>query len=105
MSIVRIKDKRTGVTYVYDQDKGVYDPKTKTHRTHRVLIGKVAPETGETVPTRGWGKNRIKGPAGEELKDWRKVVNGLRAEVDQLRAECTKMRISIADLQEALKKK
>ena len=58
MSTVRRKDKRIGVTYVYEQEKGVWDPQKKQMRSKRTLIGKIDPETGEVVPTKGWGKNR-----------------------------------------------
>ena len=58
MSTVRRKDKRIGVTYVYEQEKGVWGPQKKQMRSKRTLIGKIDPETGEVVPTKGWGKNR-----------------------------------------------
>ena len=40
MSIVRRKGKRIGVTYVYGQEKGVWDPQKKQMRSKRTLIGK-----------------------------------------------------------------
>ena len=46
-----IKRKIKGVTYVYKQTK-TYNPETKQSTTKQVLIGKIDPETGETVPTR-----------------------------------------------------
>ena len=58
MSIVRRKGKRIGVTYVYKQEKGVWDIQKKQMRSKRTLIGKIDPETGEVVPTKVWGKNR-----------------------------------------------
>ena len=53
MSTVRRKDKRIGVTYVYEQEKGVWDPQKKQMRSKRTLIGKTDPETWEVVPTKG----------------------------------------------------
>ena len=58
MSIVKIKDKRLGVTYVYEQQKSVWDPEKKQARSTRKLIGKIDPATGGIIPTRGWGHNR-----------------------------------------------
>ncbi|MBR6416506.1 MAG: hypothetical protein IKS22_10435 [Bacteroidales bacterium] len=101
MSVVKIKDKRNGVTYVYEQDKGVYDPETKQTRTHRVLIGKIDPSTGEMVPTRGWGKNRMRGPVPGEAGDWRRVVNEMREDIGVLRRELAEVRLALARMQEA----
>ena len=39
------------MTYVYGQEKGVWDPQKKQMRSKRTLIGKIDPETGEVVPT------------------------------------------------------
>lgn len=97
MTIVKIKDKRRGVTYVYEQDKGVYDPVKKQTRSHRVLIGKIDPQTGEVVPTRGWGKNRKKGPEGGP-SDWKSMLEEMRLRMDEMDREIAKLRIELAEL-------
>jgi len=51
MSIVKIRDKRIGVTYVYEQEKSVWDPVKQQSRSKRTLIGKLDEKTGEIVPT------------------------------------------------------
>ena len=50
MSLVKLKDKRTGVTYVYESES-YWDKEKKQPRSHRKLIGKVDDATGEIIPT------------------------------------------------------
>ena len=52
MSTVYQKDKRSGITYVYESISR-WDKEKKQSRSKRTLIGKVDKETGETVPTDG----------------------------------------------------
>ena len=52
MAILKILDKRTGITYVYESSS-YWDKKKKQPRSKRTLIGKVDPKTGEVVPTDG----------------------------------------------------
>lgn len=51
MSIVKLKNKRSGVTYVYESES-YWDKEKKQPRSKRILIGKLDEETGEIVPTR-----------------------------------------------------
>ena len=55
--IIKSLDKRTGITYVYESTS-YWDKEKKQPRSKRVLIGKVDPKTGETVPTDGRGNRR-----------------------------------------------
>lgn len=57
MSIVKNKDKRTGITYVYESES-YWDKEKKQPRSRRKLIGKLNEETGEIVPTDGRGRKR-----------------------------------------------
>lgn len=50
MSIVRMYNKKTGVTYVYESES-YWDKEKQQPRNRRKLIGKIDPETGEIVPT------------------------------------------------------
>lgn len=50
MSIVKMHNKKTGVTYVYESTS-YWDKEKKQPRNHRKLIGKLDPVTGEIVPT------------------------------------------------------
>lgn len=57
MAIVKIHNKARGVTYVYESES-YWDKELKQPRSHRKLIGKVDPETGETVPTGKRGRHK-----------------------------------------------
>lgn len=57
MSIIKHKDKRTGVTYVYESES-YWDKEKKQPRSKRTLIGKLDDETGEIVPTGKSGRKK-----------------------------------------------
>ena len=57
MAIVKIYNKARGVTYVYESHS-YWDKELKQPRSNRKLIGKVDPETGETVPTGKRGRQK-----------------------------------------------
>ncbi len=50
MSIVKVYNKKAGVTYVYESES-YWDKEKKQPRNRRKLIGKINPTTGEIVPT------------------------------------------------------
>ena len=52
MSIVKAKNKKSGITYVYESES-YWDKEKKQPRNKRKLIGKIDEQTGEIVPTRG----------------------------------------------------
>ena len=56
-SIIKSLDKRSGITYVYEST-AYWDKEKKQSRAHRVLIGKIDPDTGVMVPTDGRGNRR-----------------------------------------------
>lgn len=51
MSLVYLKNKRNGVTYVYEST-GYWDKEKKQARNNRVCIGKLDPETNKIVPSK-----------------------------------------------------
>ena len=57
MAIIKQRDKRSGITYVYES-VSYWDKEKKQPRSKRTLIGRLDPETGEIVPTDGRGKRR-----------------------------------------------
>lgn len=65
MSLVKLKDKRTGTTYVYESES-YWDKEKKQPRSRRKLIGKLDGETGEIVPT---GKSGRKKSAQKETEE------------------------------------
>lgn len=58
MSIVNHKNKRTGVTYVYESES-YWDKEKKQPRAKRTLIGKLDEATGEIIPTGKSGRRKI----------------------------------------------
>ncbi len=94
MSIVKIKDKRLGVTYVYEQQKSVWNPEKKQARSTRKLIGKIDPSTGKIVPTRGWGHNRKYTSSGE--RDYKVLYEELVEENASLRRENAELLLRLA---------
>jgi hypothetical protein len=60
MSIVKARNKKSGITYVYESES-YWDKEKKQPRNKRKLIGKIDAQTGDIVPTRGRG--RIECPA------------------------------------------
>jgi hypothetical protein len=55
MSIVKSKNKKSGITYVYESES-YWDKEKKQPRNNRKLIGKIDDLTGNIVPTRGHGR-------------------------------------------------
>lgn len=62
MARIECFDKRVGITYVYDSES-YYDAEHHQSRSHRKLIGKIDPETGEMIPTGPKGRPSKKQPA------------------------------------------
>ncbi|MDR1000330.1 MAG: hypothetical protein LBL96_05975 [Clostridiales bacterium] len=52
MSLVKAKNKKSGITYVYESES-YWDKEKKQPRNKRKLIGKINDQTGEIVATRG----------------------------------------------------
>ena len=65
MAIIHQLDKRSGITYVYESTS-YWDKEKRQSRSHRTLIGRYDPATGETVLTDGRGRRRGESVAREE---------------------------------------
>ena len=92
MSIVKLRDKRSGTIYVYESES-YWDKEKKQPRSRRKLIGKLDEATGEIVPT---GKSgRKKGTpgqeegatAGEPITGYIRVIEEKDAQIRELKAE------------------
>ncbi|WP_028977501.1 IS1634 family transposase [Sporolactobacillus terrae] len=55
MSLVYLKNKKNGVTYVYES-VGYWDKEKKQTRNHRKCIGKLDPQTGELIPSKKYAE-------------------------------------------------
>lgn len=98
MSIVKSKDKRTGITYVYESES-YWDKEKKQPRARRKLIGKLDEETGEIIPTDGRGRNRkvnkeknsdnttLESSSNELIKEKDREIKELKAKISALEKE------------------
>ena len=77
MSLVKLKDKRTGTTYVYESES-YWDKEKKQPRARRKLIGKLDEETGEIVPTGKSGRKKSVQKETEEKDSKTPVTEHLR---------------------------
>lgn len=100
MSIVKHKDKRNGVTYVYESES-YWDKEKKAPRNRRTLIGKIDEETGEIIPTGKRGRKKdssvstpSNAPSDNEhselvalLSEKDKIIASLKKENEKLQKE------------------
>ena len=99
MGIVYQTDKRSGITYAYE-NQSFWDPELKRSKSRRRLIGRVDPETNEIIPTDGRCKKRSPSytpePDGYEMP---KTVKELKEEVRRLLKENAALKQQLSDLQ------
>jgi hypothetical protein len=101
MGIINQKDKRSGITYAYE-NKAYWDKEKKVSRSKRTLIGRVDEATGEIVPTDGRCKKRSPYQNAEktqrdEIMDRIRPMglSELRKEIIRLEVELTELRAKI----------
>ena len=95
MAIIRQHDKRSGITYVYESHS-YWDPEKKMTRAKRKLIGKVDPDTKETVPTDGRNK-KPRTPASGDT-DYRKMYEKLLKKYEAQQTLIESLKIQIEEL-------
>jgi len=95
MSIIHQKDKRSGITYAYE-NTAYWDKEKKVSRSKRMLIGRVDKETGEIIATDGRCKKlspyqKIEKTQCDEIMDRIRPMglSELRKEVIRLELELT----------------
>ena len=57
MAIIHQTNKKTGITYVIESES-YWDRDKQQPRSHRTIIGKIDPETGEVVPTKKYNREK-----------------------------------------------
>lgn len=98
MGIIYQTDKRSGITYAYE-NQSFWDPQLKRSKSKRKLIGRVDPETKELIPTDGRCKKRS--PSYTPEKDeyvMPKTMKELKSEVKRLLDENSKLKSEIKKL-------
>ncbi len=91
MGIVYQTDKRSGITYAYE-NQSFWDPELKRSKSKRKLIGRVDPETKEIVPTDGRCKKRSPSYEGSDDYEMPKTMKGLKDEIRRLLNENQELR-------------
>ena len=93
MSIVKSKNKKTGVTYVYESES-YWDKEKQQPRAHRRLIGKLDEETGDIIPTGRSGRRDANGEIkaieevlSDTIKDLKEEVFNQKVLIEKLTAE------------------
>jgi len=100
MGIIYQTDKRSGITYAYE-NKAYWDKEKKQSRAKRELIGRVDPGTGEIVPTDGRNRKSKNKEGGHP--DYKKLygqllkkhmaletlTNALQKEIRQLKGQAS----------------
>ena len=101
MGIVYQKDKRSGITYVYE-NQSFWDKELKRSRSKRTLIGRLNEETGEVVPTDG--RNRKNSPYQKpvETEESRILEEIKPMKISDLRKEVVRLRLRVRELEEKL---
>ncbi len=100
MAIVKSKNKKTGITYVYESES-YWDPEKKQPRNHRKLIGKLD-EGGNIVPTGSRGRKR-KGDIPQNARE-QKLVEELESSLSYYQRQSREMETKNALLQEQIRK-
>ena len=94
-SIVYQIDKKTGTKYAFES-VSYWDKDKKQPRSKRKYLGKVDPETGEIIASRGRSSHsEEKSPSDKdelralhsEIKERDKTIEKLRREIDELKAK------------------
>lgn len=101
-SIVKQKDKRSGITYAYESIS-YWDKEKKMPRCKRKLLGRVDPETGEIVPTDGRCKKNSPYQKPEETEESRILDEIKPMKISELRKEVIRLRLRIMELESRLK--
>jgi hypothetical protein len=87
MGIVYQTDKRSGITYAYE-NQSFWDKELQRSRSKRKLIGRVDPATGEIVPTDGRCKKLSPSYEKQEGEyEMPKTMKDMRAEIKRLLEE------------------
>lgn len=94
MAIVKVHNKARNITYVYES-VSYWDKDLKQPRSHRKLIGRIDPATGNVVPTGRRGKTAAAAPLHSDT-DYRALYEQVLAELTQKDALIAELRNRLA---------
>ena len=98
MGIVYQTDKRSGITYAYE-NKAYWDKEKKQSRSKRTLIGRVDPETGKIIPTDDRCRKLSPDYQEDSAYQMPKTLKECRAEILRLLDENKALKEQLARLQ------
>ena len=104
MAIVKIHNKKTGLTYAYEQ-KSYWVPELKQSRHKRKLIGRVDDATGEIIPTDGRNRKSPSQKRNKKYSEYIKKIEKLEKRCMSLEALSSQQRNEIKALKNKLQKK
>lgn len=90
MAIVKVHNKARNITYVYES-VSYWDKELKQPRSHRKLIGRIDPATGDIVPTGSRAKTGIATPSHSDT-DYRTLYEQALAAIAQKDALIAELR-------------
>ncbi|MDO4539118.1 MAG: hypothetical protein Q4B54_13220 [Coriobacteriales bacterium] len=103
MGIVYQLDKRSGITYAYE-NKAWWDKEKGQSRSKRTLIGRVDQETGKIVPTSGTMRKAAARKAEEARRPrYKETCQEQLARADELAAKVEGLEARVAELEAELK--
>lgn len=91
MAIVKMKNKVTGITYVYES-VSYWDKEKKQPRNKKKLIGKIDPITGEVVSTHKKKQDTALALDDEERKKYADEISSLNLKITQQQSEIDKLK-------------
>lgn len=97
MGIVYQTDKRSGITYAYE-NQSFWDKELKRSRSKRTLIGRVDKDTGKIIPTDG--RCRKLSPSYQSQADeyqMPRTMKEMRAEIKRLLEENASLKEQLRD--------
>lgn len=106
-SIVYQINKKTGAKYAFESIS-YWDKDKQQPRSKRKYLGKVDPETGEIIPSRGRvshsedtnaAKGTDLGKLYEEIRERDQIIKGLRTELDDIRGKYEELLDTIHKIQ------
>ena len=94
MAIVKVHNKARNITYVYESIS-YWDKELKQPRSHRKLIGRIDPETGDIVPTGRNTKTSAVSPTHSDT-DYKALYERALATIEQKDALIVDLRSQLA---------
>lgn len=102
MSVVHVYNKARDITYVYES-QSYWDKKLKQPRSHRKLIGRLDPVTGEVVPSGGRKKKNTSDTCQSDT-DYKKLYEKALTTIEKKDTIITELRCKLSECQKDNKK-